>query len=48
MRYNIDKDLLERGTRELVKVAVNNHDEIDFYLSDHSKELKERFGVEIK
>ena len=82
MTYKIDKDLLEKGTRELIKVAINNlesaitgtdrnidvkaavelcysvrnaaiwtlvdHLDIDFYLSEHSGELKRRFGVDIK
>ena len=81
MTYKIDEDLLEKGTRELARLAINNlesametkgpsdvgaavefcysvrnaamfalvsHLDIDFYLSDRSKEIKQRFGIDIK
>ena len=81
MAYKIEGDLLEKGTRELIRLTINNlesamenkgpsdvgaavefcysarnaailalidHTDLDFYLSEHSKELKQRFGVDIR
>ena len=36
------------NAREVAILTLVNHSEIDFYLSEHSKELRQRFGVEIK
>lgn len=36
------------NVREVSILALIDHSDIDFYLSEHSKELKQRFGVYIK
>ena len=69
MTYKIDRDLLESGTRELIRFTINDlelamenqcpsdvnaamlasadYSEIDFYLSDHAREINKRFGIKL-